>query len=420
MEPIDRHHRHHRRTHQRLGGIKVSMSELNDLITRLCPDGVPYKKLGDLCKIETGRLNANKAVDNGAYPFFTTAEKTSRIDSYRWDTEALLIAGNANVGSVKHYTGKFEAYQRTYVLTNFNQDINVRFLFHFTRTFLKKYLSNKSNSAAMTYIVLSTLKNFEIPLPPLPIQEKIACILDSFTKLKSELEDNLESELADRKEQYEYYRDHLLNKSTLEKIDGTVIETKKLGEVCNYVKNKVDIADVLPENYTSVENLIKNCGGRMNAISIPKDGKCTDVMIGDILLGNIRPNLRKAWLATCAGGASNDVLVIRIKDGVNLNPRYLYQIIAGNDFSCYNIQHMKGAKMPRGDKSKILNYEFPVPSLATQERIVDILDRLNAFTTSLTDGIPAEIEMRRKQYEFYCSHLLDFPRLPEDAASDGE
>ena len=176
------------------------MSKLNDLITQLCPDGVPYKKLGDLCTIETGRLNANKAVDDGAYPFFTTAEaypffttaeKTSRINSYRWDTEALLIAGNANVGSVKHYTGKFEAYQRTYVLTNFNQDINVRFLFHFTRAFLKKYLANKSNSAAMTYIVLSTLKNFEIPLPPLPVQEEVVRILDSFTELEAELEAEL-------------------------------------------------------------------------------------------------------------------------------------------------------------------------------------------------------------------------------------
>ena len=394
------------------------MSKLNALITKLCPDGVLYKKLGDLCTIETGRLNANRAVDNGAYPFFTTAEKTSRIDSYRWDTEALLIAGNANVGSVKHYTGKFEAYQRTYVLTNFNQDINVRFLFHFTRAFLKEYLANKSNSAAMTYIVLSTLKNFEIPLPPLPVQEEIARILDSFTEMEAELESNLEDELADRIEQYEYYRDHILDKSTLEKIDGTAIEMKKLGEVCNYVKNKVDIADVLPENYTSVENLIKNCGGRMDAISIPKDGKCTDVMIGDILLGNIRPNLRKAWLATCAGGASNDVLVIRIKDGVNLNARYLYQIIAGNDFSCYNIKHMRGAKMPRGDKSKILDYELPVPSLATQERIVDILDRFDALMTSLTDGIPEEIAMRREQYEYYRSRLLDFFRLPEESNSD--
>ena len=78
--------------------------------------------------------------------------------------------------------------------------------------------------------------------------------------------------------------------------------------------------------------------------------------------------------------------------------------------------------MPRGDKSKILDYELPVPSIATQERIVDILDRFDTLTTSLTDGIPAEIAMRRKQYEYCRSRLLDFPRLPDDTASvsDGE
>lgn len=76
--------------------------------------------------------------------------------------------------------------------------------------------------------------------------------------------------------------------------------------------------------------------------------------------------------------------------------------------------------MPRGDKSKILDYEFPVPSLATQERIVDILDRFDTLTTSLTDGIPAEIAMRREQYEYWRSRILDFPRLPDDAVSDGE
>ena len=180
-------------------------------LERMDDKPIEMKKLGDLCTIETGRLNANKAVDDGAYPFFTTAEKTSRIDSYRWDTEALLIAGNANVGSVKHYIGKFEAYQRTYVLTNFNKDINVRFLFHFIRAFLKNYLSNKSNSAAMTYIVLSTLKNFMVLLPPLSVQERIVDILDRFDTLTTSLTDGIPAEIAMRREQYEYYRSRLLD-----------------------------------------------------------------------------------------------------------------------------------------------------------------------------------------------------------------
>ena len=74
------------------------MSKIDDLIKELCPDGVELKKLGAICKIETGKLNANASREDGKYPFFTTAKEISRIDTYRWDAEALLIAGNANVG----------------------------------------------------------------------------------------------------------------------------------------------------------------------------------------------------------------------------------------------------------------------------------------------------------------------------------
>jgi len=121
------------------------MSSVNFMEKLLDGVEVEWKALGGMCKIETGKLNANAAVDDGPYMFFTTAKETSKIDKYRWDTEALLIAGNANVGEVKHYIGKFEAYQRTYVLTNFIKDINVRFLFFVLSYSLKKF----SNSHPM-------------------------------------------------------------------------------------------------------------------------------------------------------------------------------------------------------------------------------------------------------------------------------
>lgn len=106
------------------------MSRLDELIQELCPNEVEYTTLGKVAKIETGKLNANAAVENGKYMFFTTAKEPSKIDSFRWDTEALLVAGNANVGDVKHYIGKFEAYQRTYVLTEFREDLLVKFIYY--------------------------------------------------------------------------------------------------------------------------------------------------------------------------------------------------------------------------------------------------------------------------------------------------
>lgn len=397
------------------------MSKLNELIRELCPDGVEYKKLGEVCILSAGgdapKTHMSKIKsDEYKYPIYSNGVGDNALygytDEYKISSPCVTVAARGTIGWAALRTEPFYPIVRLICLlpNNYNE-LNVSFL-----KYVIDIMKFPVPEGSIPQLTIPMLKNREIPLPPLPVQSEVVRILDSFTKLKAELE----AELAGRIEQYEYYRDHMLDKKNLERMDGKPVEMKKLGEVCNYVKNKVDIADILPENYTSVENLIKNCGGRMNAISVPKDGKCTDVMIGDILLGNIRPNLRKAWLATCAGGASNDVLVIRIKDGVNLNARYLYQIIAGNDFSCYNISHMRGAKMPRGDKSKILNYELPVPSLATQERIVDILDRFDTLTTSPTDGIPAEIAMRREQYEYWRSRILDFHRLPDDVVSDGE
>ncbi|EJW8198057.1 restriction endonuclease subunit S [Escherichia coli] len=179
---------------------------------------VEWKTLGQTCKIETGKLNANAAVDDGEYMFFTTAKETSKIDKFRWDTEALLIAGNANVGEVKHYIGKFEAYQRTYVLTNFDENVSVRFLYFVLSHSLKKYLEERTNSAAMTYIVLSTLENFPIPIPcpdnpekSLAIQAEIVRILDKFDTLTNSITEGLPREIELRQKQYEYYRDLLFS-----------------------------------------------------------------------------------------------------------------------------------------------------------------------------------------------------------------
>ena len=190
------------------------MSSVNFLEKLLDGVAVEWKSLGDICRIETGKLNANAAVEDGPFMFFTTAKETSRIDRYRWDTEALLIAGNANVGEVKHYTGKFEAYQRTYVLTNFVKNVTVRYLYFVLAHSFKKYLEEKTNSAAMTYIVLSTVENFPIPIPcpdnpkkSLEIQAEIVRILDVFTELSAELT----AELTARRKQYNHYRDQLLS-----------------------------------------------------------------------------------------------------------------------------------------------------------------------------------------------------------------
>jgi type I restriction enzyme S subunit len=138
-------------------------------------------------------------------------------------------------------------------------------------------------------------------------------------------------------------------------------------------------------------------------------GNLTEYNKSDILIGNIRPYLKKIWRADCIGGTNGDVLVIYITDE-SVNSRYLYQVLADDKFFEYNMRHAKGAKMPRGNKQKIMEYNVPVPSLAEQSRIVSILDKFDALTNSISEGLPREISLRQKQYEYYRDQLLSFPK----------
>src|SRR5690606_16247707 len=132
--------------------------------------------------------------------------------------------------------------------------------------------------------------------------------------------------------------------------------------------------------------------------------------IGNILIGNIRPYLKKIWFATNKGGTNGDVLVVQISEEntQTINPKYLYYHLSSDDFFDFNMQYAKGAKMPRGNKDKILEYQIPIPSLKEQERIVSILDKFDILTTSISEGLPKEIALRKKQYAYYRDLLLTF------------
>ena len=121
-------------------------------------------RLGDICKITTGKLDANAQVENGQYPFFTCAESPFNIDSYAFDTEALLISGNgANLGYINYYKGKFNAYQRTYVLDLFS--VNIQYVKWTLKVLLPKRIAIEKSSSNTPYIVLSTLADLKIPIP---------------------------------------------------------------------------------------------------------------------------------------------------------------------------------------------------------------------------------------------------------------
>lgn len=130
-------------------------------------------------------------------------------------------------------------------------------------------------------------------------------------------------------------------------------------------------------------------------------------MIGDVLIGNIRPYLKKIWFSDRTGGTNGDVLVVSPKES-NVLPRYLYYVLSSDEFFTYDMQRSKGAKMPRGNREAVMNYSFALPSLDEQKRIVSILDRFDALCNDISSGLPAEIEARQKQYEYYRDKLLTF------------
>ncbi len=135
-------------------------------------------RLGDICEITTGSLDANEMVHYGKYRFYTCAKEYYFIDKYAFDTEAILISGNgAYVGYVHYYKGKFNAYQRTYVLDNFSE--HTMFVKYFLTMFLQSHIQTNKNEGNTPYIVMATLKDFEILLPPLDEQIAIANILSA-------------------------------------------------------------------------------------------------------------------------------------------------------------------------------------------------------------------------------------------------
>ncbi|EBK6474540.1 MULTISPECIES: restriction endonuclease subunit S [Enterobacteriaceae] len=247
-------------------------------------------------------------------------------------------------------------------------------------------------------------KKIPIPCPDTPekslaIQSEIVRILDKFTALTAELT----AELTMRKKQYNYYREQLLC------FDEAEVEWKTLGEIAAYSKSRISFDKLDKNNYVGVDNLLQNRAGKMQSNYVPTSGNLTEFREGDILIGNIRPYLKKIWQADSTGGTNGDVLVIRSCHKSILS-RYLYQILADDNFFEYNMQHAKGAKMPRGNKDVIMKYRVPIPSFDEQTRIVTILDKFDRLTNSISEGLPREIELRQKQYEYYRDLLFSFPK----------
>ncbi len=188
------------------------------------------------------------------------------------------------------------------------------------------------------------------------------------------------------------------------------VEYKKLCEITEYNKVRVDASTVNEKTYIGVDNLLPNKQGKTDSSYVPNEGSLIQFYSGDILIGNIRPYLKKIWLAEYNGATNGDVLPVHITAS-GIDHKYLYYCLSSDQFFLYDMQHAKGAKMPRGDKTAIMEYKIPVPPIEVQREIVRILDSFTKLTADLTERLTAELTARKAQHEYYRDKLLSFDEI---------
>ncbi len=379
---------------------------LESLLQQHCPNGVEFKELGELCKIQTGKLNANAKVENGKYPFFTCDEIPYSINTYAFDCEAILISGNGSkVGHIHFYKGKFNAYQRTYILSDFSSIIS-KFLFFILNAFLKSYILTNCKKASIPYITLPMLEKFKIPIPPLEIQQKIVDILDAFTELQAELQA--------RRKQYEYYRNKLLSFEELQRrtdmLNGGGLKLVTLGEL-----GKISMCKRILKNQTKPSGdvpfyKIGTFGGIADSFidsSIFNEfkQKFSYPQKGDILI-SASGTIGKAIIYQGENAYYQDSNIVWLKhDGKKLNNKFLFYCYQNTQWDKYA---SKGGTITRLYNDNLGKVQIPLPPLAVQNEIVELLDKFDTLANDLSAGLPAEIEARKKQYEYYRERLLSF------------
>jgi len=410
------------------------MSRIDELIAEHCSGGVEYKTLGEIGYFYGGLTGKSKEdFKDGNAKFITYMNVFSNLEVNINMPDRVKIGVTERQNTVRFgdvlFTGSSETRDEcgmTAVLTDktneplylnsfcFGFRLNDTSLlspsfskYLFRSETLRKQIIRTASGVTRFNVSKEKMKKVRIPLPPLPVQQEIVYLLDNFSKLTFELTETLNAELTTRKKQYEFYRDFLLTFDAPRERERRVAQWVRLSEVSIYSDSRIAASELNDCTYVGVDNLLPNKNGKTTSSYLPTTGNFTEYRSGDILIGNIRPYLKKIWLADNSGGTNGDVLVIRITDK-NVIPRFFYYSLSSDKFFSYSMQHAKGAKMPRGSKDAVMRYQIPLPPLAEQARIVAILDKFYALTTDITAGLPAEITARQKQYEWYRDRLLRF------------
>lgn len=382
-------------------------SKLEELIEKLCPNGVEYRELEKIITIVSPpkKILSKNITLQGKYPVID--QGADYISGYTDDTEALLPDNNYIIFGdhteiIKYVDFKF-AQGADGIKILITKDFDCKYLYYCFTNFYEptgKYTRHWSKA-----------KTTLIPLPPLEIQEEIVRILDKFTELTIEIKEELTTELILRKQQYEHYRDELLTfgdevkKENLEKCT-LKIQKVKWNNVSEEEYNYIDLSSVNRDNNKIYETQ------NINSTTAPSRAQQI-VLENDIIFGTTRPLLKRYCIIPKEYNnqiCSTGFCVLRADENIVL-PKWIFYLISTSSFYAYVEKNQKGTSYPAISDTEVKKFEIPLPPLEEQKRIVEILDRFDKYINDIKEGLPAEIEMRQKQYEHYRKELLDFKKL---------
>ena len=379
------------------------MSRLEELIAALCPDGVEYKTLGEICSRQKGMaITAGKMKEldtpDGAVRIFAGGNTTANVnyndipDKSIITTPSVIVKSRGNIG-FEYYDRHFTHKNELWSYSSNNKTINIKFIYYFLDKNINKF-QNKAKTGKLPQISTQDTDNYKVPVPPLPIQEEVVQILDKFTELTAELTVELEK----RKQQYKYYKSHLFNNNC--NVEYTPLKNLAI----NYDAKR------RPIEKSKRDKGIYPYYGASGIIDYVKDY----IFDGDYLLISedganlLARNTPVAFSITGKTWVNNHAHILKFS---NLTlQKYVEFYINFSDLTKY----ISTAAQPKLTQENLNNIMIPKPSFETIRCLVSILDRFDALCNDPISGLPAEIEARKKQYEYYRDKLLTFKEKEAD------
>lgn len=383
---------------------------------------VEWKPLGNIADLKRGRvMSKGYLIENkGNYPVFSSQTANNgmigSINTFDFDGEYVnWTTDGANAGTVFYRTGKFSITNVSGLIKLRNSsELNYKFLFHWLSIEAKKHVyKGMGNPKLMSH----QMEKIPVPIPPLKVQEEIVRILDAFTELTAKLTAELTAEITARKKQYTYYRDKLLT------FDEGEVKWKTMGEIGEFVRgNGLQKSDLVESgvgciHYGQIYTYYGNFAYQTKSFVSPTLAtKLRKAQKGDLIIATTSENIEDVckplvWLGEDEVCVSGETYVFKH----NQNPKYLAYYLQTPLFFDYKKQNRTGTKVIRVHGEKLGEFRIALPSLTEQERIVSILDKFDALTSSITERLSREIELRQKQYEYYRNMLLSFPKSEVEA-----